>query len=210
MESSQIWLEFVIDLANALSMPLTAGVIAATILMFRRPLSALIGRIINVKVPGVFEATAEPHRELLEARREAQSLSRSEPVQPTSDAEPSVAGPRSYRESFAEIDEVSPQVAIYRAWDLVEKCIFSAADHIENSSTQIPKRTFPEAARVLANNRLFDARSLSIVMKMHDLRNTAMHSSEFTPNMGFALDFADVSEAIIAHVQAQVPAMTSP
>ena len=78
MGNLNIWLQFIAMLVDSLKLPITASVIAIIILRFRRPLSDLIDRIISFKLGNVVEAVAEPHRELLDVRRETQSIARPE------------------------------------------------------------------------------------------------------------------------------------
>ena len=233
MGNLNIWLQFIAMLVDSLKLPITASVIAIIILRFRRPLSDLIDRIISFKLGNVVEAVAEPHRELLDVRRETQSIARpelrssaTEHSQSNAERTPTVAAnptharphrpygggapessldlPRLNFQRLTEIAKTSPNLAVFQSWNHVEEIILRAAEILESSGDRSQGRDVLEAARALDERNLIGDSVTSIIGRMNELRNEAMHNPSFTPDEGFALDFVDVARMILAHIDSAI------
>ena len=93
---------------------------------------------------------------------------------------------------------------MFQSWNHVEEIILRAAEILESSGDRFQGRDVLEAARALAERNLIGDSVTSIIGRMNELRNEAMHNPSFAPDEGFALDFVDVARMLLAHIDSAI------
>ena len=205
--------QFIIEFGSAWNLPLVAIVIAITLANFRDPITDLIKRIRRFKVPNVFEADVHPSRDLLELREQLETSSAREIEQPTEEREqpteereqpaeereqPAEEPGQLIDESFLALASISPRYAVIDAWRFVEHCIFRLAEESEPTSTRHRRIPVRGSMRALAQRHALPDYLLMSINRMNDIRNNAVHDQTFSVSEGFALDFADTAQQVVA------------
>jgi hypothetical protein len=178
--------QFVASLVSSLAWPVAVVIVAV---VFRSPISEMIGRLEHVKSPlfeGWVKVAEEAHVALAT-------------IHPTA-ATPGKRG--SLTEKFSDLAAISPSGAVMTAWIEVEEVLNAK---ILAAGVAEDKRMYVPRSDVALRAGLISEQTAIAIRKLKDLRNFAAHHRADALDREKALDFLAMADAVVFGIQ-HVPA----
>lgn len=170
------WLTFAAEVIKALAWPLTVLII---FLVLRKPLSNLLPLLQRLRYKELEIDFGKRIQELaVEVKKE---------LPDTPEAE-SRALQR--KEQLEDLAQVSPRAAILEAWLELEQVAVEATKRHGLNLTSRERKT-PLLERALQENEVLDESKRTIFGRLRNLRNAAVHASDFSFDPDSAIEYAD-------------------
>tara|TARA_B100000678_G_scaffold168994_1_gene141018 strand:+ start:437 stop:1009 length:573 start_codon:yes stop_codon:yes gene_type:complete len=175
-------LEFVASMTGSLAWPLAATIIAFA---FRGQIKSVFNRLDEF---GFGEWRLKLRRDLKEAEQVAEAL----PPPPQLPVIEFQTSSRSDENRFEDLLMISPSAAILDSWRTIEDRLMAMAERLHlNDDRPLPIHKVIEE---IGKNRLFPSSLVSLLHELRQIRNSAAHSSEVTPED--ALRFKRLSDRV--------------
>lgn len=171
------WLTFAAEVIKALAWPLTVLII---FLVLRKPLSNLLPLLQRLRYKELEIDFGKRIQELaVEVKKE---------LPDTPEAE-SRALQR--KEQLEDLAQVSPRAAILEAWLELEQVAVEATKRHGLNLTSRERKTPILLERALQENEVLDESKRTIFGRLRNLRNAAVHASDFSFDPDSAIEYAD-------------------
>lgn len=186
------WLEFISKAVSSLAWPVISLLI---VLLLKPHLSEVIDALRKIKWKGV---EAEFGRELIRARAIVDLKNESE-TKPSGDNADYLF---KNRKSFLELADLSPRSVVLEAWREVENACLKT---LEMAGTKAA-RTTPSVAivRLLRESKLIEDSNYEMLMILRDLRNRAVHQTEFSISKDEAIEYAILASRLTVSIYNEI------
>lgn len=186
-------LSFIASVISSLAWP---GMVILCVIILRKPIAELIPLMRNIKFK---DLEIEFERRLDELGAEADRAELPPVPSPTTEPPTEVGPGTSYWETIEPLSEVSPRAAIAEAWRRVE---WALDEYFRRLGQERPS-SFQGMLRALrAQGRPIPA-AINLFQELRVLRNYAVHEHDFEIDSQRAIEFARLSERIIASLEAE-------
>jgi hypothetical protein len=187
-----IW-SFVASVISSLAWP---GTVILCVMLLRKPIAELIPMIRNLKYKD-FEIYFSRRLEELQEEADEAELP---PTPPPTTAPPAEIGPPSdYWEMIERLSEVSPRAAIAEAWRRAE---WALDDYFRRLGQERPT-SYQGMLRALRAQGTPLPPAMTLFQELRVLRNRAVHARDFDMDSQRAIEFARLSERIVASLAAE-------
>ncbi len=181
------WLTFVAQLISALAWPVTLIVI---ILVLRKPLTGLFPLLQRLRFQGIeLDFSQQVHALAFEAREQLPS------VRGVLDAEEPL------RDQWIELAHFSPRAVVLESWLQLEKAAIEASRRHELNLKSAEIRSPLVLGQALEEAGILEGNTPAIYHRLRNLRNAAVHASEFAFTPDSAIEYADLAARLAEYLR---------
>jgi hypothetical protein len=185
-----IW-SFIASVISSLAWP---GTVILCVILLRKPIAELIPLMRNLKFKGL-EIDFGRRLDELEAEADQADLP---PIPPPTTEPPAEIGlGTDYWETIERLSDVSPRAAIAEAWRRVE---WALDDYFRRLGQERPPSYQGMLRALRAQDRPIPV-AMGLLQELRVLRNRAVHARDFDIDSHQAIEFAQLSERIVASLE---------
>lgn len=198
-------METVAALVSSLAWPAT---VVFGLVLLRRPLRSLLGRVVSYDGP-VGKVTFGERLEQLEMLDEKRKLDAADEVRPSHDeavgSEDELGEPDEFRK-LAELAAISPPAAVVMSWQTLEPLLFELSRRAGPDATRhTPPRARPGGffmTKALSEDGILPGALAATVDGLRRVRNEAVHGNDVKITESEALGYADIAMSAARHLRA--------
>ncbi len=181
------WLTFAAQLISALAWPVT---VLLMILILRRPLTALFPLLQRLRFQGIeLDFSRQVHALAFEARDQLPG------VRGVLDADEPL------RDQWVELAQFSPRAVVLEAWLYLEKAAIEASRRHGLKLKSADLRSPLVLGQALEEAGILEGNTATIYHRLRNLRNAAVHASEFAFTPDSAIEYADLAARLTEYLR---------